>query len=232
MKKNLISMLTLIISFAVSICVLAQEAQETNDSISRTVLAEQKLMVKVRLEIADGGFIHFEDQEGIMVYPQTVLTTLSPLMLIGSRYTIFYNGEMVPATRMIWNLNTGLVVLALIRPLPVNLLDLDTFLGDGQLGDNVFVLTSEHVIAAGAIQKEDNYRGYRRGSIMVDNYGRLIAMILNVNKNISGNNSPNKITRDEVTEFIKIFQQGPPIPELPKPEPKNDVVNGGIRHEI
>lgn len=223
MKKNLVLMLVIVIGLIGSAHVLAQESAGLVPGTA--VQDEQNLMVRIRFEIADGEMVRYSEQDGIMIYPQTVLTMLSPMMLLGARSTVIYqNKEMIPAVRLNWDLRLGLAVLALIRPLPVNNLDLDTLLSDTDASDKGFFVLSSTGIVDIAAQKDDAQ--INGGDVLVDSCGRLSAVIL---KDASGR-LPGVIPQEGVREFLDSFKEGPPIPRLPKPKETGETEKG--IHEI
>ncbi|MBI2062980.1 MAG: hypothetical protein HYT61_01935 [Candidatus Yanofskybacteria bacterium] len=222
MKNSLVLMITLMTILIGDARVLAQEPAYPTSGTA--VQEEQKLMVKMHLEISDGGMTYREDQDGIMIHPQTMLTTVSPLMLIGARTVVIYKGKRIPAIRLTWDLEEGLVMFALIHPLPVSNLDLGVFLDVGNSDDDLLMLSSGGVVNARVIQNDQSQ--IHGGNILVDNCGRLVAMIL---KDAAGRLSQTGISREKISEFLHFFSQGPPMPKLPEKDEK-DLKTG--THEI
>ncbi len=181
------------------------------------VQKEQKLMVTIPLKIYEKMAINVEKQEGFILYPQTVITTLSPLLLLGARVTVVSQGQEIPAVTLNLDISSGLMVLMLVRPLSTSIDIKTTNLFSGNdFGENTFILTSQSITNVKDLAKEDTKKDDLRGAVAVDDYGALLGIVSGVEKNDTGTSVPQIIPFDEVGQFIEFLNEGPPIPLMPE----------------
>lgn len=215
MRKNQFVLLTLLVALSVSNTnVLAEE--QMHPMPNPAVQEEQKLMVTIRLEMAEDGAVHTENQEGLALYPQTVITVLSPMLVLGARTTVIYQNQMIPAIQVNSDPRLGLATLSLIKPLPVDT-QKTRFFSESDFGENMFMLTSLSIIDMKNLT-DDGEKNHLRGAIVVDDYGMLMGIVSRIEKDALGAVTPQVIPYDLVRMFIHYLEQGPPIPQFNPPD--------------
>ncbi|MBI2669596.1 MAG: hypothetical protein HYX20_00395 [Candidatus Yanofskybacteria bacterium] len=220
MRKN--SFILLITFVALSIINTDISAQELTNSAPEPVLQEeQKLMVTIRMEIAEGSAVHVKYQEGFALYPQTVIAALSPMLVLGAKATIIYQDQVIPAIQVNTNARLGLAALLLIRPLAVDTQKTNFFSGK-DFGENTFLLTSRSVTNIKNLTEEETKENQLKGAVAVDDYGTLLGIVLSIEKDDFGTLIQRIIPFDYVQAFIRSLEQGPPLPEFKPPELPED----------
>lgn len=220
MKKTNFILTAAFAAMAIFTSAISAFGQET--LIPGSVQDEQKLMVTVRLKINDNQVIRVEKQEGFLLYPQTVITTMSPLMILGARTTVISQGQEVPAfVYLDFNVGPNLAALILVRPFSISIDTKKTnFFSENEFGENTFILTSQSVTDVKDL-KEDARGDYLRGAVAVDDHGALLGIVSMVEKNDAGTLEPRMIPFFKVEQFIDFFQKGAPIPEMPENKPED-----------
>lgn len=214
MRKN---QFVLLIAFVVLLVINSVSAQESlSPSPGPMVQKEQKLMVTIRLEVAGDNAIRVENQYGFALYPQTVITALSPALVLGARATIIYQDQMIPAIRAVFNSRLGLSTLLLIKPLSIDMQKTNFFSGN-DFGENTFILTLQSIINIKDLTEEDARKNRLRGAVTVDDHGTLLSVVSSIEKNASGTLTPLVIPFNHVVEFVESIKRGPPIPQFKSP---------------
>lgn len=217
MRKNLfILLIVLFMLLAMSTHALAQEAKNFTSS-PVVVQEEQKLMVTIRMEIAEGGAVHVKNLYGFALYPQTVITALDPMLVLGARTTIIYQKEITPAVRANLNLRLGLAILLLVKPLAVDTQKNELF-SEKNSDENTFVLTPQFIKNIKDLTEKEIGENCLRGALAVDGRGTLLGIVSCIEKNAHGAPKPLMIPFDFVGVFIEDIKQEPPIPQFSLPE--------------
>ncbi len=211
-KTNFILRATFVAIFTSAISAFGQETL-----IPSPVKDEQKLMVSIVLEISDGGKILTEKQDGFLLFPQTVITTLSPLLLSGARVTVIAgNHEIHTRGGRFIDMDLGLGALLLIKPIAMDVSAAVSLFSPEDWGENLFLLTSRGVLNTKVLTSEED-ASHHRGDVVVDEYGNLVSVVLHVRKDESSNGlSPKFISRESVDTLLDVIQEKPPIPEIPE----------------
>lgn len=216
MRKNLF--ILLIVLTALLVVNGYVSAQETaNFTPGPVVREEQKLMVTIQLEIAEGNAVHVKNQYGFALYPQTVITALDPMLVFGARATVIYQNKKISAIRANFNLRLGLATLLLIEPLAINTQKTNLF-SEKDFGENTFILTPHSITNIKDLTKKDSEENRLRGAVAVDDQGTLFGIVSSIEKNIDGTLTPSMIPFDYVGAFIEFLKQDPPIPQFSPPE--------------
>lgn len=212
MRKNPFGSLAALI--LLSVFYLNVSAQEPiNFTFGQVLQEEQKLMVTIRLEIAEGKAVRTSHQYGFTLFPQTVITVLSPMLILGARTTIIYQDQNIPAIQAYSNPRLGLAVLVLIKPLPIEVHKSNLFSGDN-FSENTFILTAQSIIDASNLAEKDAEEDHLKGALAVDDYGVLLGIVLKIEKNDLGKLTPLMVPFGTVEIFIEILKLGPPIPRF------------------